>query len=684
MGKVLSLNIKTFKIDKNDNLDNKQFLPVEFYAISEGINRNQSAFTEESLNKAIPSLINKPILAFFDKNEITSDGLGDFTEHIMDVKYDKTTNDTYFDTLKGERPIGIIPESSEIKIVDYQGKKFLTFTGLIWAKYNKYAVDLLNKRRTNTISVEIEVQDSKFDENEIEWIHEFSLTGVTLLGKNYSPGIENAHLRLADYVESEQYQQFKKVINFALKGGENKNVFGDLTANQLRRRLNTVLSSFTYDSGEYEYQQYWLDDFNDSVVYVQDNQDNKYYQINYTFENDEIVFDMDSKIQVEETYKPVTFAQKILVYLEKDKWGTGDALKVDKSAKSVSDDAWGNISKTDLMNKVLEASNYKTLIHDVYLYVGSDWETSPTGDSGLKYPVMQIKDGKLVYNKNGISKALGYAEAQKETEVVSKAKALQKKLKLDSEDKHMKYSKGSEGEKMNFKEVVEKDGKFKYIAEAENYVLAYCLETKRMSMIPFVSDDEGHMEMKTDELKMVSLLAKVDGEEDKVFDMGNSMSDMMEDMMDGGSDEQKEQMEMMSKKVEELSAENNTLMSEKEALMAEKVQLNSEKEVLMTEKTKATEDKEFAEKAIREYKEKEMFEELARFAEEKSMSEEEKKEFSDKIKDFADVKEFKKDMIYSYHEKHEDKNNKHLKMGGFLRNPKETKKPSPFEKLQEI
>lgn len=684
MGKVLSLNIKTFKIDKNDNLDNKQFLPVTFYAISDGINRNQSAFTEVSLQKAIPTLINKPILAFFDKNEITSDGLGDFTEHIMDVKYDGKTNDTYFDTLKGERPIGIIPESSKIEIVDYKDKKFLTFTGLIWAKYNKYAVDLLNKRRTNTISVEIEINNSEFDENDIEWIHEFSLTGVTLLGKNYSPGIESAHLRLSDYVESEQYQQFKKVINFALKGGENDNVFYDLTANQLRTLLNAKLTSYKYSSGEYEWNKYWVDDFAEGYVIVGDNEDNLMYKIQYTFEDNNIILNMDSKEPMLNDYKPMNFAQKILVYLEKEKWGTGDALKVDKSSKNVSDDAWGDISKTDLMNKVLEASNYKTLVHDVYLYVGSDWENSPTGDSGLKYPVMQIKDGKLVYNKNGISKALGYAEAQKETEVVAKAKALQKKLKLDSEDKHMKYCNGSEGEKMNFKETVEKDGKFKYIAETEDYALAYCLETKQMSMIPFVSNDEGHMEMKTDELKMVSLLAKVDGEEDKVFDMGNSMSDMMEDIMDGGGDEKKEQMEMMSKKVEELSAENNTLISEKEALMAEKVQLNSEKEVLMTEKTKATEDKEFAEKAIREYKEKEMESELVLFAEEKNMSEEEKKEFSDKIKDFADVKEFKKDMIYTYHEKHQNKTGKHFTMGGYLGNPKKDKKSTPFEKLQEI
>ena len=126
------------------------------------------------------------------------------------------------------------------------------------------------------------------------------------------------------------------------------------------------------------------------------------------------------------------------VYMENNKeYGTGAEIKVDKSLESMSYDNWGDIDKIDLREKVLNAKNYKTLVHEVYMQVEDGWEDAPS--EKLKYPVMQIKDNVAVYNRYGLASALGYAKADNNKMVVDKVKKLYETINIDKEDK-MKQS----------------------------------------------------------------------------------------------------------------------------------------------------------------------------------------------------------------------------------------------------
>lgn len=111
-------------------------------------------------------------------------------------------------------------------------------------------------------------------------------------------------------------------------------------------------------------------------------------------------------------------------------FGKGPALKVNKSKAAMSTSSWGSVDKTALRNRILNASNYSSLVHDAYLLVESGWENSPS--SALKYPVMQISNGTLVYNRGGLEAALSRAVAQGETGVVSKVHGLYRKLGLET------------------------------------------------------------------------------------------------------------------------------------------------------------------------------------------------------------------------------------------------------------
>lgn len=102
---------------------------------------------------------------------------------------------------------------------------------------------------------------------------------------------------------------------------------------------------------------------------------------------------------------------------------------VDKSKEAVDMGDWnGNKAKDDL----LKEKNFKTVAKSVCLLLEDGWEEKRKGS--LKYPVINLKDGKWVYNAEGLSSARAYGE-QHDSSVAEKAISIQKRLGLYKDDK---------------------------------------------------------------------------------------------------------------------------------------------------------------------------------------------------------------------------------------------------------
>ena len=117
---------------------------------------------------------------------------------------------------------------------------------------------------------------------------------------------------------------------------------------------------------------------------------------------------------------------------------------MDKSKGAVDMGDWnGDKAKNDL----LKEKNFKTLAKSVCLLLEDGWEERKKG--ALKYPVMNLKDGKWVYNAEGLSSARAYGE-QHDPSVADKAISIQKRLGLynkeDREDNMEEEKKLSESE----------------------------------------------------------------------------------------------------------------------------------------------------------------------------------------------------------------------------------------------
>ena len=518
MKKIFALEVNDYDVKE---LSDKQFLSMDIWAISNGINRNGSEFLEESFESAIPTFYNKPVLAFYNTT------ICDTEEHNCSVNFDEDGKVFYDYQYDGaEHPVGLIPESATITIEERDGKKWIHIKdALLWYEYNHQLGQLLKKKGNKKVSVEVEFLDSYMDEG-IEKVKSFVFLGVTILGKDpntmeeYQEGIEGARLELSGYTKTEEFVRFKQKMSFAYN------------------KMNVL----------------------------------KKYNIEIPEDKQE--------------------------FLAKSEWGTADPIKVDKSKDAVSEDSWGDVSKTELRNTVLKAKNYKTIVKSVYLLVEDGWEDSPS--SHLKYPVMQYKNGTLVYNAGGLLAAQQYGEKYDEA-VANKAKRIRKKLGLietesgESMNKFIEFARDS----ANLIYIGSMDGKYIFVKAADEADCEKCemsvfeIEKEKAEM----KDCEGCEEFDWDELTERSIKfsdcedcggakeveveeTSADGEEVEAGTVEDHEQFEEEDDKDEeeGSEEEKEDKEEEDDKEEYVSKE------EYDALKCQYVELEAKYNVLFAEK----------------------------------------------------------------------------------------------------
>lgn len=170
----------------------------------------------------------------------------------------------------------------------------------------------------------------------------------------------------------------------------------------------------------------------------------------------------------------------------KNKMSEEKKYKIDKSKEALSDKPWGEVDKTKLRNDIMGASNKNTLVKNVYMLVEDGWEDAPS--EHLKYPVMELKGDTFVYNRDGLSSALGYAKKENVSSVVSKVEKIQRKLGLFKEGKEAdtemstKYFDEIEGRKAwadVIEEVQEHEGRDAYVDSIEKDHIIYTKDDVR-------------------------------------------------------------------------------------------------------------------------------------------------------------------------------------------------------------
>ena len=214
-------------------------LPVHLQSCHIDDNRKHSNIPEDSMNQAIPSIYNRPILGYIHK---LSDGSYDFAGHEMfindegEIEYE-------------EIAVGTIPESCNAQLVydKEKEKTYLEVDGFIYEEYTK-AADILRSKKQSKVSVELSLLEFSYDAKSKHLnIDKFYFSGVTILGVTRD-GNETV-------IEEGMYGSNVKLKDFSAK---NNSMFSNETEEmkskliEMQESINTLLSRFNINKDSIE------------------------------------------------------------------------------------------------------------------------------------------------------------------------------------------------------------------------------------------------------------------------------------------------------------------------------------------------------------------------------------------------------------------------------------------------
>lgn len=314
------------------------------------------------------------------------------------------------------------------------------------------------------------------------------------------------------------------------------------------------------------------------------------------------------------------------LFSERRKKELADKKTYKINEKELKDTPWGEIDKTDIRDKVMNAENRDELVKVVYGVVEDGWQEAPS--EHLKYPLMQLVGDTFYYNRNALSSALTYAKQNDEQEVIDKVEKLYKDFDLADKggekmaEKKFDELEGREVYAVVIRKVQEHLGKDYFVNSIQDdKVVVTNEETKERFDIPA----EIHAEADDEEFKVEIDFDKM--EKSKVQKMGLNSEAIMA-MVNAETVEAREEAKKM---VGETDEQTNIIM-EKVCAMA------CELEELRTFKTqKLNEEKNFAvDKIMANVKDDLSVEKYEELMEEGKNCEFEKiAEFESKVKSFA-------------------------------------------------
>lgn len=275
-----------------------------------GDNRNNSSFTKNVVENAIPSIFNIPIIGEFIENVEDFGGHGGKIEITdKEIKMVQTT-----------KPYGVVPESADVywETVTENGEEhdYLVVDGCyLWTGRYDEAQSVIENGKGQ--SMEIEINSGDFNENSVFEVKDFTFSALCILGDEVEPCFEGADITTSFNLNKEdfkqQFNQMLKELKFSLdkKSDEGGVKMGDmfkkvyeLSHSDIRTKLYQQLDA-TLSDNQYS----WIVDVYDSYFIAEietygDTYEYRFYKFDYSkLENDEISVDLESKAEVEEDRK---------------------------------------------------------------------------------------------------------------------------------------------------------------------------------------------------------------------------------------------------------------------------------------------------------------------------------------------------------------------------------------------
>lgn len=413
---------------------------VELDLLHTGKNRNQYVINREAVEKAIPSIFNKPIIYRLN-NEFIPDMATDVVEH--GTIEDRTM-----------RIAGVIPESAPMEFVQRNGKEYLRTRGVIYKIYQPSLLNILQNRNGNMkVSIEIYVEDKEEDEDGAWVVNDFKFEGVALLGEGILEGIEGSQLNVIKFSAKDLNEHYMKFSSNAIPQNVKDTVKNAL---KIRETLGKGGSSTALSMAKYLAGNEYIDYARLNCIKDYFNKNTNGNSLSFSLFGGEASKEWLAKIS---NGKKVNYSMKnISAEYVRDKifdilrqmageeapWRYWiNSLYIEPKRVVITDDVE---NKTYLMDYVIEEDNeisllWETKIEMIRCYIPID----EVSDNTLIFKQKEIlsidENGQLISNTHRLSSV--------DSAVAKKAELLLNSLEREEEDMEEKETKAEEKEKID-------------------------------------------------------------------------------------------------------------------------------------------------------------------------------------------------------------------------------------------
>jgi len=185
---------------------NPLFSTCKVRVLYTGKNRNMSIITKDSVEKALPTLKNIPIVGEYSEENKDYKGHGGKID-LDSYKYIHTT-----------KPYGVVPESAtwsweDVKARDGSTREYLVIEGCyLWTGRYEEAFDVVQNGKGQ--SMEIEVTDGRWlEEEEAYQIDNFTFSALCILGDDVEPAFEDANITAYSLDKESFKQEFSTMLS---------------------------------------------------------------------------------------------------------------------------------------------------------------------------------------------------------------------------------------------------------------------------------------------------------------------------------------------------------------------------------------------------------------------------------------------------------------------------------------
>lgn len=471
-GYKLSVQVPaTFSVDDNVDEAHRGMMRLKFRLYHINLNRNGSFVSEEAAKDSMPTIKNRPIMAYIHQRD---DGEWDFEGHNMSLQMDDDGNE-YIEY--EEKQVGSFDEGEPFFEYDEDlDKTYVCAYGYISEDYTR-ACDIIRRKGGTKNSVELSIEElaynakDKYIELKKFYVSASTLLGSTDSGEEIKEGMLGARADIADFSEmnnsvlSNQNDFINKIADAVVKRLGDKAEFSAKNlkegGNQALGRFDELLKRYgkTVEDITFEYENLTDEELEkafenafDESADVEDGDNREQGETSsedesqQSFDDDPVVDDEDDDDEEEEEEEETEEEEHQSVSAIEDEDSTG--AKIENSLNySVTIDGVTKCFAISLADKINAITN---LVNDTYGEIDNTWYYCDVYEDDGKYCVMhdfwadnhfkqEYSVKKDVYSLKG-DRIPVYAQYLTETEIKQLEKMKADYSAIESELNQYKYN----------------------------------------------------------------------------------------------------------------------------------------------------------------------------------------------------------------------------------------------------